>query len=321
MLDLVKKGGNMSRKLVSFDWVVKRLLRSKVNFGVLEGFLSELLKDDIQIQDVLESESNKDIREQHLTRVDLLVKNRDGILIIIEVQADRQDDYLHRILYGVSKCVVDNLPQGVSYEQIRKVISVSVVYFNLGSGNDYVYHGTTRFSGVHLHDELKLDDEQRQAYGVQTPAGIYPEYYLLKINNFDDIARDGLDEWIYFLKNESIKPEFSAKGLAEANERLAVLKLDDRERQEYESWEMELHQRASMVKSHYGRGFRNGHDEGLEKGLEKGRDEGREEGLEEGRENATAELVRNMLKSGMSAERISHVTGLPVDKIQAMAAA
>jgi hypothetical protein len=51
------------------------------------------------------------------------------------VQADRQDDYLHRILYGVSKCVVDNLPQGVSYDQIKKVTSVSVVYFNLGSGN------------------------------------------------------------------------------------------------------------------------------------------------------------------------------------------
>jgi hypothetical protein len=29
---------------VSFDWV----LNSKANFGILEGFLSELLKDDIK---------------------------------------------------------------------------------------------------------------------------------------------------------------------------------------------------------------------------------------------------------------------------------
>ena len=48
------------RKLVSFDWAVKRLLRSKANFEVLEGFLSELLFDDIKILEVLESESNKD---------------------------------------------------------------------------------------------------------------------------------------------------------------------------------------------------------------------------------------------------------------------
>ena len=169
----------MARKLVSFDWAVKRLLRSKVNFAVLEGFLSELLKDSIEIQDVLESESNQDTREQHQTRVDLLVKNRDGALIIIEVQADRQDDYLHRILSGVSKCIVDNLPQGVSYDQIKKVISVSVVYFNLGSGNDYVYHGSTCFRGLHFNDELNLDEDQKRAYGVQTPAGLYPEYYLL----------------------------------------------------------------------------------------------------------------------------------------------
>jgi len=74
----------------------------------------------------------------------------DGTLVIIEVQADRQDDYLHRILYGVSKCVVDNLPQGVLYDQIKKVISVSVVYFNLGSGNDY---GTTSFRGLHINGD------------------------------------------------------------------------------------------------------------------------------------------------------------------------
>lgn len=72
-----------ARKLVSFDWAVKRLLRSKANFGVLEGFLSELLKDDILILEVLESESNKDTRDQHLTRVDLLVKNSVGALVII----------------------------------------------------------------------------------------------------------------------------------------------------------------------------------------------------------------------------------------------
>ena len=47
------------RKLITFDWAIKRLLRSKANFGILEGFLSELFKEDITILDVLESESNK----------------------------------------------------------------------------------------------------------------------------------------------------------------------------------------------------------------------------------------------------------------------
>ena len=169
-----------------------------------------------------------------------------------------------------------------------------MVYSNLGSGKDYVYHGITRFHGLHINDELKLDEEQRLAY--ETPAGLYSEYYLLKINNFNDIARDGLDEWVYFLKNESIRPEFSAKGLAEANERLDVLRLDDQQRREYESWEMDLHQRASMVKTHFGRGHR--------------------EGLEKGREEAIVEIVRKLLQIGISVEQLSRTTGLSVDKIR-----
>ncbi|MDP2816460.1 MAG: Rpn family recombination-promoting nuclease/putative transposase [Rectinemataceae bacterium] len=291
------------RRLVSFDWAMKRLLRSKANFAVLEGFLSELLKDDIVILEVLESESNKDRREQHLTRVDLLVKNSSGTLVIIEVQADRQDDYLQRILFGVSKCIVDHLPEGVEYGQIKKVISVSVVYFDLGVGEDYVYHGSTSFRGMHFHDELKLDDAQRRAYGVETPAGLYPEYYLLKVNNFSDVAKNGLDQWIYFLKNESIEPEFDARGLAEAKERLDVLTLPDLERREYEYWQLELHQRASMVQSHYGRGHREGEEIGIEKGIEKGRAEGR------------AELVCSMLQNGLSAEQIAKITGLSVEEV------
>jgi len=42
-----------TRKLVSFDWALKRLLRSKANYEVLEGFLSELLKGDIEILEIL----------------------------------------------------------------------------------------------------------------------------------------------------------------------------------------------------------------------------------------------------------------------------
>ena len=32
-----------TRSMISFDWAMKRLLRNKANFEVLEGFLSELL--------------------------------------------------------------------------------------------------------------------------------------------------------------------------------------------------------------------------------------------------------------------------------------
>ena len=40
---------------ISFDWAIKKLLRSKANFGILEGFLSELLHEDIKIMEILET--------------------------------------------------------------------------------------------------------------------------------------------------------------------------------------------------------------------------------------------------------------------------
>ncbi len=103
------------RRLISFDWAMKKLLRSKANFEILEGFLSELLKDNIQIQEILESESNKEGHKGKFNRVDLKVKNQNDEIIIIEVQYEREFDYLQRILYGTSK--------GVQYKKVSGRVS------------------------------------------------------------------------------------------------------------------------------------------------------------------------------------------------------
>ena len=210
---------NTKRKLITFDWAIKRLLRSKANFGILEGFLSELLKEDIVILDVLESESNKENKIDKFNRVDLKVRNSQQEIIIIEIQYDREYDYLQRIFYGVSKTAIEYMEEGKAYSGITKVISINILYFDLGSGTDYIYKGTTRFIGLHDHDLLELNEKQKQLFKKDSIESLYPEYYLIKINRFNDIAKDTLDEWIYFLKNEEIKENFTAKGLKEAEKK------------------------------------------------------------------------------------------------------
>ena len=66
----------MRRKLISFDWAIKRILRSKANFEILEGFLSELLFEDITILEILESESNQEQKNDKFNRLDIKVKNQ-----------------------------------------------------------------------------------------------------------------------------------------------------------------------------------------------------------------------------------------------------
>lgn len=246
------------RKLISFDWAMKRLLRSKANFDILEGFLSELLRDDIRILELLESESNKETALDKFNRVDLKVRNRQEEIIIIEVQYDRELDYLQRILFGTSKTITEHFEEGTPYAEIVKVISVNILYFDLGQGKDYVYHGSTSFRGLHHQDILQLSEEQQEVYERKELFQIFPEYYLIKVNSFNDIAKDSLDEWIYFLKNEEIREDFQAKGLKKAKQVLDIMKLPDEERLAYERYQEDLHYQASMLHSSYYCGMKKG---------------------------------------------------------------
>ncbi|MFO7864569.1 MAG: Rpn family recombination-promoting nuclease/putative transposase [Salinivirgaceae bacterium] len=237
-----------NRNLIRFDWAIKRLLRNKADFKVLEGFLSELLKQEVSIDSILESEGNQKIDSDKFNRVDILVKNSRGELAIIEIQNENEYDYFHRMAYGTSKVITEYISVGEPYKNIKKVYSINIVYFDLGQGEDYVYHGKTDFWGIHKTDKLKLSAKQTELLGGKTdPYEIYPEYYVLKVNNFDDVAKDTLDEWIYYLKNNDIKDEFKAKGIEQAKERWRVDNLPEEERKIYLKHIENLHYGASMA--------------------------------------------------------------------------
>ena len=163
------------KKHIRFDWAIKRLLRQKANFGILEGFLSELLKEDIEILEVLDSESNKETEEDKFNRVDVLVKDNQGELIIIEVQNAYALDYFMRILFGISKAIVEHIKEGDTYSKVRKVISVNILYFELGQGNDYIYRGTTNFKGIHDNQLLELTPAQKKLFSKEKLEDVYPE--------------------------------------------------------------------------------------------------------------------------------------------------
>jgi len=244
------------RKLISFDWAIKRILRGKANFEILEGFLSELLKEDITILEILESEPNKETKEDKSNQVDIKVKNSNDEIIIVEIQYSREADYMQRILYGTSKAVVEHMQEGVAYSKVKKskvkkVISISILYFDFGDGDDYIYKGTTSFKGIHTHNKLYLSEIQKELYKTDEISNIYPEYYLIKVKNFDDNSKDTLDEWVNFLKNETISDNPKAKGLAKAKETLDYLNMPDDEKIDYDRRKENLRREASVYESTY----------------------------------------------------------------------
>ena len=235
----------MAKKLVRFVWAMKKMLRHKANFDILEGFLSELLGEEVTIKQVLDSESNKETEDDKFNRVDMLVENERGELVIVEVQNTQEYDYFHRMLFGASKAITEHIKEGSAYAQVKKVISITIAYFDLGQGKDYVYHGTTVFKGIHKGDVLGLSDKQIEVYQKNSVHKIYPEYWVIKTGKFRNRINDKLDEWIYFLKNAEIKPTFSAKGLKEASEKLDTMKLPEKERVAYDKYLLHLMSIAS----------------------------------------------------------------------------
>jgi len=235
----------MAKKLVRFDWAMKKMLRHKANFDILEGFLSELLGEDIKIKQILDSESNKETADDKYNRVDILVENHKGELVIIEVQNTQEYDYFHRMLFGASKAIAEHIKEGDPYASVKKVISITIAYFDLGQGKDYVYHGTTVFKGIHKGDIMTLGEKQVETYQKTQVHEIFPEYWVIKIGKFRNRVNDKLDEWIYFLKNAEIKSTFSAKGLKEANEKLDTMKLSEKDRKAYNTYLKHLHNVAS----------------------------------------------------------------------------
>ena len=235
----------MAKKLIRFDWAMKKILRHKANFDILEGFLTELLGEEVKIRQVLDSESNKETEDDKFNRVDVLVELANGELVIVEVQNSKEYDYFHRMLYGTSKVITEHIKEGEPYAKVKKVISVTIAYFDLGQGKDYVYQGTTVFKGIHKHDILTLADKQMELYKKNNIHEVFPEYWVIKVEKFDDRVKDKLDEWIYFFKNAEIKNNFSAKGLKSAVEKLDEMKLNETEAKDYKRYLKDLRDMAS----------------------------------------------------------------------------
>mgnify|MGYP003054427799 CR=1 FL=1 len=221
-------------KYIRFDWAVKRLLRDKANFDVLEGLLTVLLDRQIHIIDILESESNQQDYDDKFNRVDIKARDSENEIIIVEVQVTRELYFLERILYGVAKAITEHMALGELYSEVKKVYSISILYFDIGKGNDYLYHGQNTFTGVHTGDHLQVTVKERDALVQRLPSEIFPEYFLIRVNEFDKVATTPLEEWLDYLKNDYIRPDTTTPGLREAREKLVYYNMTPTERAAYD---------------------------------------------------------------------------------------
>ena len=237
-----------TKRLISFDWAMKKILRHRDNFDILEGFLSEFLKEDIKVVSILESNLLPEREEEKSKHLILKVENQNSEPMLIELQYNKEPNYLKQILHSFSKIVAEYVRPN---ENFAKIVSITILNFDFGDGDDYIYRATTNFTGLNNQKKLQLNEKQKELYKAENVENIYPQYYLIKLRNFDNVIKDTLDEWIYFLKNEKIMDNPRAKGLARASEVLDYIKMEKDERLAYNKFQEHKRHENNIYESTY----------------------------------------------------------------------
>ena len=303
-----------SSQYIRFDWAIKRILRDKANFEVLEGLMTVLIGQPIRIIEILESESNADSREDKFNRVDVKAKTESGEIIIVEVQLTKESDFFQRILFGTATAIREQTKRGRSYDSIKKVYSINILYIHFGEGDDYAYHGVTTFRGMTNKEavlQLKTDNErtymEKEAHRMTAPEEVFPEYFLLIVARFNEVAKTPIEEWMAYLKDGIIKDNTETPGLQVAREKLAYMSMTDKERREYDDYMVSVHAAKDAFDTARSDGYVDGYYEGIKKGMAKRMKEGMEKGIEN--------VARKMKAKNMPFEVIAELTGLSVDAI------
>lgn len=278
---------------IRLDWAAKYILRDKADYEVFEGLMTVLIGEPVKIEELIESESNKEHPNAKSNRVDIKATNSKGEIILVEIQLEHEMYFMERILFGVSKTITEHISMGQRYDHVKKVYSINVIYFNLGHGSDYLYHGTNQFVGVNTGDTLMINEKESRGFSQPKNTNVFPEYYIIRVNQFDkkEIVTP-LDEWMRYLQTGYIKPDTSVPGLQKAREKLRVLSMSDEDRKEYEYYLYNKVYEEDLV----------------ETARWDGRKEGLEEGLEEGRRASMEEVAKRLKAMGMDDDTIAKVT-------------
>jgi predicted transposase/invertase (TIGR01784 family) len=240
-------------------------------------------------------------------------------IVLIELQYTWQPAYLKRLLYGTAKLIVEHIQVGQPFDQVRKVISISILYFPVSQdADDYLYHGKTEFTGLNTGKLLRVNmahlPKPEQPKPTHTPqqngaakadddvVNIFPEYYLIEVGHFQNLIRHPIDEWIYLFKNSAVRDDFHSRNIQAAKAKLTLMHMSATERKGYEQFLLSRANALDVMTGHF--------QQGIEQGMALGKDLGKEE---EKHDNA-----RKMRQEGLDLALIARITGLSEAEIGAL---
>ena len=213
----------------------------------------------------------------------------------------------------LQKSLLITLKLGDNFSNISKVISISILYFNIGKGTDYIYKGTTEFKGLNDGEPLIIKEKENipenlgPKYTLKTK-NIFPEYYLITVERYKNEIKKQIDEWIYIFKNSEVAAGSKSKNIESAEKKLWEINMTKEERRSYEKYMWYYVKDRDKVNTARMEGEEKGLKTGEQIGIQKGKMEGEQIGIQKGKMEEKMEGIKKSLKQGkLTIEEIAEV--------------
>ena len=296
----------MSKKLKMKDDIVFKAFFSR-NVHYLKSFLSAILGKQIKIKKVIH-----DARLEQLTKemkygiLDLEVELEDGEIVNVEMQLRDNKNIEKRTTFYASKKIVEQLEPNGNYEELKRVIVIAILDYNLTDLEEYI---TETVRVVSNHKEYELNNVVK--------------YYYIELEKFRKQNPDMQDErnqWLAFIDMERgdllemAKKE--NKEIKDAVKDYEVLTGDEEIKRLTEVRLMSELEEQSALATARAKGTEEGLKQGKEEGLKQGKEEGLKLGKEEGLKQGKEEIAKKLLEMNLPLKQIIEVTGLSKEEIE-----
>ena len=241
------------------------------------------------MDNLIESESNKEVSYLKKSIADLVVQDEDDNKYIVEIEREPTRNFLHKAHFNTSRLVIDSISGNQDYTTIKKVFHISLLYFTPPGMKKPISHGKTIIHEIDTAAPVQMRIAN-QGLVMFEQKNVFPEYFFISIPQFDDLITQEMDEWLYMMKHAEVRSDFKSPYMKQVSERLAVLKMADAERVAYFRYLKEIvHSEDALLTAKA---------EGLLKGKKEGIKEGIKEGMEKGIAKGKIALLNQLLEKG-----------------------
>jgi len=287
---------------LKIDYAFKLIFGKLGNETILIAFLNATLRlpkeDQITTVVLLNTELNKEYKEDKNSLLDIRAVTAEGVQVNIEIQLANQYDMEKRTLFYWAKMYTHQMHEGMAYQELAKTITINIL--------DFIYIKQTRnYHSVFRLFEIEEGFELTEALEIHFME--LPKLLVKWRERLVSPWEDALVRWLFLLEGSEDEEIF--KTLEEIAMQDPVLN------QAMEEWEKSSED--PEVREVYFARRKAVLDEKAaireaELRLLKAIKEGKEEGIRENK----LEVAKNLLNRGMDIRAISEIVGISEKEVR-----